>query len=164
MLGQLRYQTRPPDETLVLHSGYDNLLGVQEDFPEASFHEFEDKQDWGHEKRAHGVGLATCEFLGFFNDDDRYERTYLERMLAEASMADVVYCNWNGNECAFQSCSSTSGNFIVRAELAKRVGYTSREYVADGHFINSISEATQNIVHVPEDLYRWNAVSRSEQT
>lgn len=165
MLGNLQYQTSPPDETIVLYSGYDPgvILRLREDFPWVDqWVERDDLQDAGHDKRAHGLGLASREFLGFFNDDDEYKPDYLEKMLGAAEMADAVFCRWHTGDIAFRLGSSTSGNFIVRTELAQAIGYPWRDYCADGHFINAIADGTEAVVHVPEDLYSWNAIKRGD--
>jgi hypothetical protein len=160
MLGNLRYQTRPPDETLVYVSGACDLERIREEFPEAKIVAVEDEQDWGHAKRELGIKDASCEYLGFFNDDDRYHPSYVEKMLAHAP-AGAVYCDWNIDGCEFRLGSSTSGNFIVLSRIAKEIGYPWRDYCADGYFINEIAARTTP-VKVTETLYEWNALSREE--
>ncbi len=162
MLGCLRYQTRPPDETLVFCSGTD-LARLKEDFPDVEFHPRENLEDWGHTKRAEGIRLAASEYLGFFNDDDDYDNDYVQRLLyaADQFKADVVYCDWTGvPDCHLALGSSTSGNFIVRSELARRVGWQNNKYEADGEFIDSLGDATDRIVKVSELMYRHNALVR----
>jgi len=164
MLGNLLYQSRKPDETIVLHSGYEpgTTLRLQENFPWVDMWvERPDFQDFGHDKRAHGIELATKDFLGFFNDDDTYDREYVEKMLAACATGDVAYCKWNLGDVQFSLGSSTSGNFIVHTELAKSVGYHGRDYSADGQFINAVRERANGIIYVQEDLYRWNALERT---
>ncbi len=160
MLGNLMYQTRKPDETLVLVSDLELhvLAELAEDFPHATFQLRPNLEDWGHEKRAEGVELATKEWLGFFNDDDHYDTSYLEKMLASGKDADVVWCGWNLiRKPSFSLGNSTSGNYIVRSELAKKVGYASRHYEADGVFINSLRDAPgTRCVFVDELLYAHN--------
>lgn len=119
----------------------------------------ENRNDWGHDKRSRGVVLAESDYLGFFNHDDEYELDYIEKMMrmAEAFGADAVYCGWtgvHGNPVpAFSLGSSTSGNFIVRTELAQEVGYLARSYEADGHFINALANRADGIGFVDEVLY-----------
>jgi hypothetical protein len=160
MLGQLRYQTRPPDETLVLFSGgpYD-VIRLLKDFPDAGLGERPDRSDWGHEKRAEGLELASSEWVGFFNDDDSYDASYLEKLMRHANDAiDVVYCAWNGRttNCRFALGQSTSGNYIVRTAVGREAGYTDRVYEADGTFIERVAKLARNIVYVPDVLYRHN--------
>lgn len=162
ILGQLRYQTRPPDETLVYVSGTSpaELALLREQFHEASFQVEESYDDWGHEKRAKGLDDATGDFLGFFNDDDSYAADYLERMLSEQAerAADVVYCSWNEQpDCDFHLMHSTAGNFICRAELGREAGYTERVYVADGHFIEALNGLAPVVAKVEDVIYFHNA-------
>lgn len=160
ILGQLRYQTRKPDETIVFYSrggAYDELR-LREDFPEASFHSRLNRKDWGHEKRAEGVLAATSDWLGFFNDDDTYTADYVEKMLTASNGVDAVWCWWNGrsNGCRFALGDSTSGNFIVRIAVAREAGYTDRIYEADGTFIDRVAALAVRAAEVPEVLYRHN--------
>ena len=160
MLGNLMYQTRPPDETIVLVSGLSPALvaGLREHFPAVSFHERPDLQDWGHAKRAEGLALARKDWVGFFNDDDSYAVDYLEKMLAAGTdLVDAVFCAWNRIPgCHFGLGSSTSGNFIVRRELAQKVTYPTRRYEADGDFIEALNRAGARSVKVDEILYHHN--------
>lgn len=160
MLGILRYQTRPPDETLAFCSDTVGLARLREDFPEAEFLERPNRDDWGHEKRAEGIERAACRWVGFFNDDDSYTRGYLERMLNAADIGNVgaVWCDWPGHEgCPFALNHSTSGNFIVRTDVAREAGYTDRVYHADGLFIDRVAAITSTL-KVRECLYRHNAL------
>lgn len=160
MLGNLMYQTRKPDQTAVLVSGTDSVVvaELREDFPHATFHVREDRQDWGHAKRAEGIEIATGDYLAFFNDDDSYELDFIETMLEAVDGYDVAYCAWNRiPECEFRTCSSTSGNYIVRTGLARQVGYAGRDYSADGTFIEDLKRAGATIApKVNRILYRWN--------
>lgn len=156
MLGNIRYQTRPPDETIALVSGLP-LDDLREDFQDVRFVRCEDMHDWGHSKRAHGIELATEDWVGFFNDDDSYRDDYLEKMLAQTDDNDVVFCEWNENPaCTFALYRSTAGNFIVRTEIARRVGWTSRVYEADGHFIEAVKASGARIAKVQDLLYFHN--------
>lgn len=157
LLGNLRYQTRPPDETIVLCSDTPDVMRLREDFPDVKFVERDNLNDWGHAKRAEGLWLANMDWVGFFNDDDSYDLGYVEKMLAATAEADVVYCGWSTYpQCAFRLGSSTSGNFIVRGLVGRAVGWISRRYEADGDFIDALAAATDRIVYVPQVLYTHN--------
>jgi hypothetical protein len=49
----------------------------------------------------------------------------------------------------------TRGSFLVRTELAQRVGYRHREYHADGLFVDDLMAAGAIAEHVPGVLY-WH--------
>ena len=160
MLGNLMYQTRKPDEIVVLVSGLgaSRLGKLREQYPEITFHARDDRQDWGHEKRAEGVLIASKDYLGFFNDDDSYTLDYIEKMMRAVDGYDVAYCDWNKIPgCDFALRSSTSGNYIVRTGLAREVGYNWRDYMADGRFIEDLNEAGAAVApKVEEILYFHN--------
>lgn len=159
MLGNLMYQTRPPDEVLCFVSGTFDPMRLAEDFPFAQFHPQPNLNDWGNEKCRRGVSACSGDYLGFFNHDDTYHHTYLAKMLAEAERgADAVWCDWN--ECrnaSFQIGSSTRGNFIVRTSIAKQVGYPTGRYESDGDFIEGIRAVARTTAKVSEVLYHHNA-------
>lgn len=159
ILRNLAEQTRRPDEIIVLMSVEDSSYsGVNIDGHDATFIYQPNRNDWGHEKRATGLGLAQGDYVGFFNDDDMYDLSYIAMMMAEAEAgADVVYCDWSGiSNCSFCLGSSTSGNYIVRTELAREVGYTDRHYEADGTFIDRIRESGAKVLKVERLLYWHN--------
>lgn len=159
ILGNLRYQTRKPDEVILLYSGdCGDMVRLKEEFDLARLVRSPDRSDWGHHKRAIGLEMATGDATGFFNADDSYELTYVEKMMAAIEAgADVAYCSWNTiPDCEYALCSSTSGNHIFRTTIGKRAGYIDRSYVADGVFIERIKAVTSNIVRVDELLYHHN--------
>jgi hypothetical protein len=160
ILGNVMYQTRKADEILCLASDITpiDFKLLQFDFPGVTFVLTENREDWGHEKRAIGVDLAKSDSLGFFNADDSYDIHYIERMMAELEAgADAAYCGWNKIPyCAFALGSSTSGNFIVKTHLARRVGYTDRHYEADGTFIEKLRENANVVAYVDDLLYFHN--------
>lgn len=152
-------QTRRPDEIIALASDVD-LSRLSEQFSEVRFIEQENKSDWGHDKRAKGLDLATSDYIGWFNHDDSYSREYIGRMMsAVESGFDVAFCAWNSNTSPeFRASSSTSGNYIVKASVGRSAGYYDRHYEADGTFINRIAEKTSAIKFIPEVLYFHNEV------
>lgn len=162
ILGNLIYQTRKPDEIIVFGSDIDpaDREALEEGFPYVAFHWVENRNDWGHEKRSQGLDLATGEWIGWFNHDDDYDSTYVEKLLDLADEHDVVYCAWNRiPDCVFGGCSSTSGNFIVRVDKAREVGgWQWRDYAADAWFINALVDGGARVARVDETLYFWNEV------
>ncbi len=163
ILGCLQYQIHPPDQTIVMCSDTPDLARLREDFPWAEFHEQENREDWGHEKRARGLDLATMDFVGWFNDDSNYSSRYIDRLLNTVDQfnMDVAYCDWTYiPNCHFGLGSSDCGNFIVRTDLAQKVGWTGRHYEADGEFIDRVGDATDRVVKVNECLYFHNALQR----
>lgn len=159
MLENLQHQTVKPDQTVVLYSGEElEILPII--YNNTHFIKCENKNDWGHAKRAEGLNRAVHKYIGFFNDDDCYELNYIEKMTraAEDNNAEFVYCNWNGADNIQPHLgSSTSGNFIVDRQLALIVGYKFRHYEADGEFINACVAHALKIVKVDDCLYWHNS-------
>jgi hypothetical protein len=113
MVAALLSQTRPPDEIIVLASDTPCEI-ARKLYTGASFYAEPNLNDWGHSKRAKGLDLATSDYTGWFNHDDSYDKTYIEKMMAQEG-SDVVFCGWNKLATPkFWSGSSTSGNYIVK--------------------------------------------------
>lgn len=152
-------QTRKPDQILVMSSDIDlEDIGIR--FPGVSVIDCPNMNDWGHAKRAIGLDVTRCDYVGWFNHDDSYDKCYIEKMMEVADRGfDVIYCGWSSYpKPSFSLGSSTSGNYIVRTSLAKQVGYTDRHYEADGTFIDKLAKASDKIQFVDEVLYFHNEV------
>ena len=176
ILDDLDNQSRRPDQVLLYHSGdvkhrgyrlfWDrsvNMLETERLCVETI--KVDNKNDWGHLKRDMGAREAKCDYIGFFNADDRYDPMYIERMMAMAEIngSGLVYCYWHPmGACTPTLGSSTSGNFIVHRDVARDAGYWfSRRYEADGDFIEAAVAASHRadrpVGRVPEVLYWHNA-------
>jgi glycosyltransferase involved in cell wall biosynthesis len=152
-------QSRKPDEIIVLASDIDCSV-ARKRYTGVTFYQEPNLNDWGHDKRAKGLDLATSDYAGWFNHDDSYDPHYIAEMMWQAELGhDVVYCGWSkASTPQFRSNISTSGNYVVKVEVARRAGYTDRHYEADGTFINRIAEATNSIKFLPGILYFHNEV------
>ena len=162
ILTNLAEQTVRPDEVLVYHSGIDGndrwiAAGFFPLFETLRLTKCEDRRDWGHEKRSQGLAEASCEYIGFFNDDDSYHPRYVELMLRAIPGRVAVWCAWNERPdgCDFGAGSSTSGNYVANTERAQTAGYTDRHYEADGTFIGRLGQLG-GTVEVPHVLYAHN--------
>lgn len=155
----LTWQVRKPDEIIVLASDID-LTALRKEFPSVTFHEEPNKNDWGHDKRAKGLDLASGDYIGWFNHDDSCHPDYVQEMMELAESGnDVVYCGWSKDpRPSYRSASSTSGNYIVSTATAREAKYTDRHYEADGTFIDRISKLTQKIAFCNRVLYFHNEV------
>ena len=150
-------QTRPPDEIIVLASDTPLEL-ARKLYTGATFYAEPNLNDWGHAKRAKGLDLATSDYTGWFNHDDSYDKTYIEKMMAQDG-SDVVFCGWSKSATPnFSAGSSTSGNYIAKTSYARSVGYEDRHYEADGTFINGLADHGGKITRVAEVLYFHNEV------
>ena len=153
----LLLQSRKPDEIIVLASDID-LEEARKRYTGVTFYAEPNLNDWGHDKRAKGLDLATSDYTGWFNHDDSYDKTYIEKMMANEG-SDVVFCGWNKSSTPnFSAGRSTSGNYIVKTSYARTVGYKDRHYDADGTFINGLAGQGGKITRVEEVLYFHNEV------
>lgn len=167
IITNLLEQTRRPDEILLFVSDpLPTPFTVTVDAPESPLEMFivPNRDDFGHEKRAMGLACASCDFIGWFNHDDEYEPTYVERMLDAARDADVVFCNWTNSgrdlrsvgDCEFRPCNSTSGNWIGRTSIVRAAGYNERHYSADASLIAGVLAQFPRIVKIDTPLYHHN--------
>lgn len=165
ILDHLLQQTRVPDEILVFVSAHRQAIELRSADPRVRFFVVANKNDWGHEKRALGLRLASCDAIGWFNHDDEYDLEYVEQMMAEIENgSDVVYCNWShggkgcnvNQDCRFAGGNSTSGNWIGRTGLIRSVGYSSRDYSADANLIDAVAATRPLITKVESTLYHHN--------
>ena len=152
-------QSRKPDEIIVLASDID-LEEARKRYTGVTFYAEPNLNDWGHDKRAKGLDVATSDYAGWFNHDDSYDPHYIAEMMWQAELGhDVVYCGWSGNATPqFSLGSSTSGNYIVKVSVGRQAKYTDRHYEADGTFINRIADVTKSIRFLPGTLYFHNEV------
>lgn len=157
MLSQLHNQTRLPDEIRVYASDTEphELQYLLADAVSVE----PNLNDWGHAKRRKGLAECSGDYVGFFNDDDHYDPTYLERLMAHAG-PDLIYSDWHTKDNRVFHAepklgSITSGCFLVRACFAREVGYLHDRYEADGLFIDDLVAAGASMVRVREALY-WH--------
>lgn len=152
-------QSRPPDEIIVLASDTPCEI-ARKLYTGTTFYAEPNLNDWGHDKRAKGLDLATSDYTGWFNHDDSYDKDYIKKMMAEAEAgSDVVFCGWSKSSTpSFSLGSSTSGNYIAKTSYARSVGYKDRHYEADGTFINGLAGHGGKITRVNEVLYFHNEV------
>jgi hypothetical protein len=125
---------------------------------------WENEHDYGYNKRRQVLPTITEDYVAFMCHDDTYSRDYITDVRSEIDEgADVVWCPWNEMpDCTFNGCSSTLGNFVVRTELAKAIGFPSggRGYedgLADARMIDMLAGTFGlNIVKLPRVMYFHN--------
>lgn len=152
ILDQAYSQTRKPDEVIVLASEIDiehtrgSLVILSPN-----------RNDWGHEKRAKGLEEVTSDYFTFWNADDEYEPTFLEELTKYDE--DLIYCNYHSHlmkrvvKPTLSVGSMTSGNYLMKTDIANKTGYNHRHYEADGKFIEEAMEHIASHRHVDKLLY-----------
>lgn len=159
----------------IIHDGYDAevdevLRPYAQKYPEISY-EFTPTRfdDYGHSLRAIGIERADTEFLLITNDDNYYVPEFLRLMFEEihAKHLDMLLCDMVHShlKVAAGNMSYTAdqygyfptaprkfmvdiGCFIVRTELARRVGFRDKSFVGDGTFVEDILEACGDSIRV----------------
>lgn len=146
-------QTYPDTEIIVLASGVTN-----DAFPHLKEPNL---NDYGHAKRRKGLSICNGEYVTFWNADDWYEPTFLEKLYtATQGEIDLAYCNFKSHLFGGGMVDSqpvmgaiTSGSFIVKTSTAREVGYNHDIYQADGLFIDELVAHGASTVKVGEVLY-----------
>ena len=113
--------------------------------------------------------LPTCDdFVLLTNDDNYYVPEFVERMLYEASNdIGIVYCDtvhshyeYNTNFSVLRENGIDMGAFIVRLDIAKKVGFNYTHFSADGKYAEEChKECTRNnlrVIRIPKCLFVHN--------
>jgi glycosyltransferase involved in cell wall biosynthesis len=162
LIYSLMCQTYQDFRLVVIHDGDDarmrNILStLREGFPDRLDFVFTDRRfaDYGHSLRALAIEKCDTEFMMLTNDDNYYAPTFLELMFkkADSEGLDLVLCDMvhshnkpggrpQGSYEAFHTEPSTNnadiGCFILKTELAKRVGFRDKGFAGDGTFIDDV--------------------------
>jgi hypothetical protein len=182
----LHEQTQRPDEILLYAAGYGPAYSMKldEQFPGVRLFTPPPRGDWGHHDRADALGFVNSEWMGYFNDDDLYERDYIKIMMAAAwpAVCDVVHCHFDHVDNSGRlhaeifgqhfhaihgACikGSNVGNFIIRTEVARSVGYPSDQvYENDGIFIDRVRDSGARVVGIPQLLFHHNGQRRLQNS
>lgn len=117
---------------------------------------------YGHDLRAWGLTEFTnTEFVTFTNADNYYTPRFVELMLKKQAEtnADFVFCDilhnyanicFGGPEYSVLDTKIAINHidiasFICRSNIAKAVGFSSRDFAADWHFIRDYFNAKPNL-------------------
>lgn len=109
---------------------------------------------WGHPNRGWGLrqlSLNHRDYVLITNDDNYYVPCFVKKMLAKANgVAGMVYCNTVHSYFGYDVLNTSvkenhidMGSFIVRVDVAKRVGFTDTHLSADGTYAVRCSEYCQ---------------------
>ena len=157
-------QTYPNKQLLVFCSDVDMQSFTNQD-SQCEFFDVPNRRDWGHSKRAMGIAFAEGKYVCFVNADDEYEPNFLEIMggVLEKEKADFAYCDFKDKTIDFDRVAAklvkggmTSGNFVVKSDKAKKVGWQHRVYASDWYFIRDLLKERIDIVYVPYSLMTHN--------
>lgn len=172
----------------VIHDGRDESFDILMNKIKIEYNEFwnqiqflstsERYNDYGHSLRDYGLKnfhLPDKEFVLFTNGDNYYCPVFVEEMLKVVNdKIQIVYCDMvhshnRGDSSAkgtygffntqFQPYICDIGAFMIRCELAKKIGFNHRDHDADAHFIKELNDTGLtgwNIQKVPKVLFIHN--------
>jgi len=117
------------------------------------------KGKWGHPNRKMMLDKIPCEPddpILLTNDDNFYVRTFVDKMLTGMTKAvGMCYCDMLTNYCDYDVVHCVPkvnhidmGAFVVRADIAKRVGFNSFKLEADGIYCEEV------VKYCKENSYR----------
>lgn len=101
---------------------------------------------WGHPNRKLGlrqIPLSHRNFVLMTNDDNYYVPEFVKMFLKQANKTNtgMVYCDTLHNYISYDVLHSSPkinlidmGSFIVRADIAKKIGFDNWSFAADGDY------------------------------
>lgn len=185
-LESLQKQTNTDFEVCISDGGTKKIKSVVDEFSDIlSIHYTSAKKTLGiSENTNNAIKLATGEYLAFLDHDDRLDQNAIYRLCQsiESSHPDVIY----SDECIVEESGNIinvfhkpdfsldllySQNYVchllcVRRQLAQEVGFFRSKYdgAQDYDFILRLTEHTDKIAHIPENLYQWLSQPDSTST
>lgn len=113
---------------------------------------------WGHPNRKKGISELPFnhhDFVLLTNDDNYYVPTFVQTMLrgcSDNSKIGFVYCNTVHNYQNYDVLLTQlkrdhidMGSFIVRVDIAKKIGFNSFELNADGIYAEQCSDLCRRL-------------------
>ena len=146
LINCFRVQTDPRWEMHIIHDGPApaEVKNIIPDDERVNFYETKHRmKNYGHPNRRYllqNVAAGPNDFILITNDDNYYVPMFVQFMRSEAKLGvGIVYNDCLHNYYAYDVLKSKMqinhidmGSFIVRADVAKAVGFTSDAFHADG--------------------------------
>ncbi|MGD0341565.1 MAG: glycosyltransferase family A protein [Bacteroidales bacterium] len=169
-------QTNPNWQMYVIHDGptpedIRHAIAFRDD-PRITMIETEEVHgSWGHPNRKLMLEKLPCnseDFVLITNDDNYYVPRFVEVFLAQINNhVGFVFCDtvhsymiYDVLHTEVKECSIDMGSFIVRLDIAKKVGFQHMHETADGTYAEECAmECTANnlrIVGIRKALYVHN--------
>ncbi len=147
-------QTNPAWKMYIIHDGPTpkEITDIVTDFQDERLILCESKErkgSWGHPNRKMMLEKIYCQpddLLLMTNDDNFYIRTFVDKMLKEVTKSiglchfDMLhsYFDYNVFKTQPKSGAIDMGAFVVRADIAKKVGFNSMKIEADGIYCEDV--------------------------
>lgn len=141
-------QTNPNWELSIIHDGKApqdviNTIALYNDSRVRFFESEQRNQQYGHPNRKmmlEGMETSTDDFVLITNDDNYYVPVFAEYMLREVGAGvGMVYCDsvhshfsYIHHKTEIRVDHVDIGSFIVRVDIAKRVGFHGTNFNSDG--------------------------------
>ena len=178
LVGSFLLQTNPEWKLHVVHDGPapDNIKAFMAQFqtnPQVEFTETDKVRGlWGHPNRKimlSKLQYSCKDFVLITNDDNYYVPKFVEIMLRSANsmMTGMTYCdtlhsymNYNVLKTRIKVNFVDMGSFIVRVDIAKRVGFKHEHLQADGQYAvecaQQCSKLKLQLKYIPLALFIHN--------
>jgi hypothetical protein len=163
-------QTNPNWQLYIIHDGPtpQEITDIVTEFQDKRLILCESKTrkgKWGHPNRKMMLEKISCEPddpILITNDDNFYVRTFVDKMLTGMTKAvgmcyyDMLtnYCDYDVVHCIPKVSYIDMGAFVVRADIAKKVGFNSVKPEADGIYAEEV------VKYCKENNYRVLKVDR----
>ena len=174
MINCFRVQSDPKWEMHIIHDGPapEDVKAVIPDDSRITFYETTKRlQNYGHPNRRYllnNIQVSTNDFILITNDDNYYIPEFVRYMRqAIKPTTGIVYNDCLHNYYSYdvlpakmQTNHIDMGSFIVRADVAKTVGFTSNAFHADGIYAEACAAycrgAGLDIVYLPKVYFIHN--------
>lgn len=170
MISSFIVQTNPNWLLYIIHDGPtpEEITNVVTEFQDKRLILCESKErkgKWGHPNRKMMLQKIECnpdDPILITNDDNFYVRTFVDKMLTGMTKAvGMVYCDmlhsyfdYNVFKTNPKMCGIDMGAFVVRADIAKKVGFNSVIMEADGIYCEEV------VKYCKENNYRVLKIDR----
>jgi hypothetical protein len=169
-------QTNPVWELNIIYDGpppeiIKEIIGSYTDDRIKFFNSQKRLGNYGHPNRKQLLDKLACDpsdFILMTNDDNYYVPVFVEYMSQQATrLVGIVSCNtihshfqYRVHESRLVENGIDMGAFIVRAQIAKIVGFRYEDFSADGKYAeecaNTCRAYKMEIVHLPKPLFIHN--------
>ena len=168
-------QTNPNWELTIMYDGVvpkqiSDIMGLFGDERIHFMHSPTRNGNYGHPNRKtmlEGLQCDSNDFVLMTNDDNVYVPIFVDVMLGATESAGVVMCNTLHSYTKYlphiselRECGIDMGAFIVRADVAKSVGFNHIHFSADGKYAEECGlyckEKGLGIKHVQHLLFIHN--------
>ena len=174
MINCFRVQSDPKWEMHIVHDGPapQEIRDILPEDPRIVFYETSQRvKNYGHPNRRmmlNDIQASNDDFVLITNDDNYYVPEYVRYMRAEAKPGvGIVYHDCLHNYYSYdilkakmQTNYIDMGSFIVRADVAKTVGFTSNAFHADGIYAEACAGYCNShnlaIKYIPKAIFIHN--------